>query len=285
MSQAQIEYYGSHASAVWLTTIAKVLREGTASSPRGQPTIELTHHAVHVDLARPLVACPRRKLSVRFAAAEALWILAGDDRLAPVARFAPQLAQFSDDGARLTGAYGPRVVAQLGYVVAKLLEDRDTRQAVLTTWVPNPPSSKDIPCTLALTFAIRRGRLHCHAFMRSSDVWLGLPYDVFSFSMIAAKVACLYNQQVATTPRSVPDAPPEVELGTLHLTAASSHLYERNVDGVRACLADEELGLAFYDPDPVPAGLVLGGDWLTLEAALVAARDATVTDATAWRLT
>jgi len=273
--------FGYSASAAWLNTLSKVIREGALSAPRGQPTLELAHHAVHVELARPLVGCPQRRLSAQFAAAEALWILAGDDRVAPLATYAPQIARFSDDGARLAGAYGPRVVAQLDYVLAKLLEDRDTRQAVLTTWVPNPAPSKDVPCTVGFNFTIRAGRLHCHAFMRSSDVWLGLPYDLFSFSLLAAKVACLYNQRV----EKLPDVPLEVELGWLHLTAASSHLYERDALAARAILVAHHNGEALVLTEPIPAGLVLAGDWPALERALVCCRDDVLAEDVLWGVT
>lgn len=261
--------YGHHASAAWLNTLAKIVAEGRDAAPRGKLTRELPHHTVEVYMADPLVLCPERNLSVRFACAEALWILAGDTRVEPLAAYAPRMREFSDDGVTLAGAYGPGVVAQLGYVVSKLLEDRDTRQAVLTLWKPNPPPSKDIPCTLALTFAIRAGRLHCHAFMRSSDAWLGLPYDVFSFSMVAAHVACEFNARVEPGPRSVPDLDPRVELGRLYLTAASSHLYETNREGGARCLA------AGFAPSgyPVPADAVREGRWAELAATLERTRD------------
>jgi thymidylate synthase len=200
---------------MWLRTYRHVVHFGRVVSPRGMKIREIDHHGIYVDMNYPVLTLPGRKLNYKFMAAEALWILEGSDRVADLAPYNPAMARFSDDGVTLAGAYGPRFVAQLSYVLAKLKEDRDTRQATLTLWTPNPTQSKDIPCTVAMDFKIRDDRLNLHVFMRSSDVWLGLPYDVFSFTMIACLVACHLNA-----------AGPPVTPGTLYLTAASSHVYE-----------------------------------------------------------
>jgi thymidylate synthase len=179
-------------------------------------------------MRQPVLRVEERKLSYQFMAAEAYWILTGDDRVASIAPYSNRIANFSDDGIRFFGAYGPEIVDQLPYVVRKLNEDPLTRQAGLSIWRKNPPPSKDIPCTVAVFFSIREGRLNCHVFMRSSDLWLGLPYDVFNFSMLSHLVCCKLNET-----RLVSDS---VSPGDLYLTAASSHLYETNWDQAIQCL-------------------------------------------------
>lgn len=262
------------ATVAWLATLAKILNHGALIAPRGLKTRELLHHRVVVDMRDPVVRAPLRKLSYKFMAAEALWILRGDDTVAGIAPFNPRIADFSDDGATFFGAYGPRVVAQLDYVVDALTRDRETRQAVLTTWRRNPPHTKDVPCTVALTFMIRDGRLNCHAFMRSSDAWLGLPYDAFNFSMIAARVACRYNEQIAMLE--------PVALGTLYLTAASAHLYAPNFAAAARCVTETTLtplaGSALSQ-------LVVDADWDSIENSLLTCRDHCENLATSpWRI-
>lgn len=209
---------------VWLETLEKALAQGKEVSPRGRKTLELPQHTVVVDTRRPVLLVPERKLSYQFMAAEAYWILTGDNRVETIAPWNRHIAQFSDDGKVFAGAYGPMVVDQLDYVVKALAKDCDTRQAVMTIWRPNPPPSKDIPCTVALDFKLRDGKLNCHAFMRSSDQWLGLPYDVFNFSMLTHLVCGAYHMAGQR---------PVIEPGTLYLTAASSHLYEEQWDSAR----------------------------------------------------
>lgn len=108
---------------------------------------------------------------------------------------------------------------QLAWCVQKLREDPDSRQAVATIWTPCPAPSKDVPCTVSCQFLVRPGwhasdcpQLHAIFTMRSSDAWLGLPYDVFCFSMIAN---CLAGEL-------------KVKPGSLTMQLGSSHLYEQH---------------------------------------------------------
>lgn len=202
-------------SRVWKNQISDVLSNGFLVSPRGSKTLELPQYTLTINMRRPVLNIPERKLNYKFMAAEAYWILTGNDRVDAISPFNKNIAQYSDDGEIFFGAYGPRIQSQMDYIVRALTNDPMTRQAVLTLWRQNPPKSKDIPCTISMVFSIRDFKLNCHVFMRSSDIWLGIPYDVFTFSMVAHKVCTLL--------KGAPIIP-----GKLYLTAASSHLYEQH---------------------------------------------------------
>lgn len=224
-------------SAVWLKMLHDTLAQGVPVSPRGQATLEMPQRTIEVNMRQPVLRVPARKLSYRFMAAEAYWILSGDDRVSTIAPYNSRITDFSDDGERFFGAYGPKIKAQLPYVLDKLLEDPDSRQAGLTIWRESPQSSKDIPCTVAIFFSIRGNKLNAHVFMRSSDVWLGIPYDVFNFSMLSHLVCAMFNEQTLSDDVISP--------GTLYLTAASSHLYICNQAAAIDCLATDVL----HQPD------------------------------------
>lgn len=234
----------------WLKTLATILEQGKEVSPRGMKTMEVPQYTVEVDMRYPVLTCPQRKLNYRFMAAEAFWILSGDNTVVGIAPWNANIAKFSDDGEIFHGAYGPRIVDQLPYVVGKLISDRDTRQAVITTWIQKPGASKDIPCTVAFDFKIRDGKLNLHVFMRSSDVWLGLPYDTFNFSMLAALVCTIINTFGGATWETV-------GLGRLFLTAASSHLYEQHFEAARECLKERDWN---NEAGEVPEGLYTAMD-------------------------
>lgn len=221
---------GRAASREWLELLADVVASPYVVRPRGKVTFELPQKTIEVNMNRPVVCVPERKLNYKFMAAEAWWILSGDNSVAGIAAYNKHISEFSDDGKTFFGAYGPKIVGQFDNVVEKLRADRDTRQAVLTLWRENPPPSKDIPCTIAMSFMIRDNQLNCHVFMRSNDVWLGTPYDVFNFSMVAHLVCCYLNRGNA-------DPSTQVSPGRLFLTAASSHLYETNLEAAREVLA------------------------------------------------
>lgn len=210
-------------NTAWRGALFNVMQHGRRIAPRGFETRELLHQTVFVDMAYSVLTYPERKLSYQFMAAEAHWILTGDDRVETIAPFNPNISQFSDDGKTFFGAYGPRIQSQLAYVIETLLRDPETRQAGLTLWRPNPPQSKDIPCTIAIFASIRDRHVHLHVFMRSSDIWLGLPYDMFTFSMLGYYL-CGELNAVQRHKKTATIYKP----GSIFLTTVSQHLYERD---------------------------------------------------------
>lgn len=231
------------AQHAWTFLLYDLLNYGQLVSPRGNPTLEMPQKTIQVDMRQPVIIDPKRKLSYQFMAAEAYWILSGDDSVAGIAPWNKNIAQFSDDGERFFGAYGPKILDQLNYVVEKLRSDLDSRQAGLTIWRENPPQTKDYPCTIAIWFQVRAGKLNCHVFMRSSDAWLGIPYDVFNFSMLAHLVCCELNVDGSERHHFEP--------GTLYLTAASSHLYEEHFESAYHCSIDRHPDASFPETPPM----------------------------------
>lgn len=216
---------------LWHELLQQLYHRGDAVSPRGVACYEVCGVKLRLTDARAnLLVNEHRKLAYRFAVAEWLWIYFGHDDVATIERYNPNIARFSDDGVRFHGAYGTRVYGgpthgtdQWYQVIELLRRDRDTRQAVITIFGPRDvgANTKDVPCTLSLQFLLRRGRLNAILSMRSSDVWLGLPYDVFTFTML---------QNIAAAQLGV-------ELGWFQANLGSSHLYGSNVDDAKLALA------------------------------------------------
>jgi thymidylate synthase len=254
----------------WKNTIREIITTGIRVAPRGRPTMEILQHTISIDMTRPVLNIDARKLSYKFMAAEAFWILLGSDLVVDIAGYNSRIADFSDDGKKFFGAYGPKIVSQMDYVVGKLVKDRDTRQAGLTLWRENPPETKDVPCTIAMFFNIREHKLNAHVFMRSSDVWLGLPYDVFNFSMVAHKVCAMVNMHTQSSDGSQITVP-----GTLFLTAASSHLYEDNYADAVDCLQE-----ITRPQNQTPETMYLNS--LSLDISLMDLRDTKFGDALRW---
>lgn len=205
---------------VWLDRVHEVLKQGKEVKPRGQ----LTHEILNGHYTVPMPAfidLESRGVKVPFMFAEAAWIVSGSNRLKDLTPYMKAYANFSDDGKFLRGAYGPKVVDQLPYVVDTLLNDNDSRQAVMTIWRERPSGSKDVPCTVAMQFFIRDDVLHMIVTMRSNDIVLGFTYDVFSFSMVANAVRLLLKERGL-----------DIILGDLHVNAGSLHIYETHFDGL-----------------------------------------------------
>lgn len=223
---------GANANDAWLSLIRRIYESGAEARPRNLRIKEIVCNTTRVDMRTPVVSVKRRKLGFRFLAAEAWWILTGRNDVASIEPYSPHIASFSNDGYRFDGAYGPRIVDQLRYIVDTLTRDPDSRQAVIEIWRPNPRDSKDVPCTLSIQWLIRNGKLHCVDTMRSSDAWLGWPYDTFNFSMLSAYVALLlrergHKEEGCSSQSKVLS---NLQLGTLWLTAGSSHLYVNPIE-------------------------------------------------------
>ncbi len=220
-----------------------------ASSPRGMPIREYRHAWYRLeDVTRCAAWLPTRKLNYQFMAAEFLWIFCGRDDVEMISYYNKNIAQFSDDGKTFFGAYGPRWRGQIEAVVENLRRDPNSRQGVVSIWRPEAIQpihttcgegsecddlnclgvSRDVPCTLSMQYMIRNGRLEAGVVMRSSDAWLGLPYDIFNFSMLMRAVAAELN----------------VQPGSLTMYIGSSHLYERNLEEAKRVLVQER---ARYD--------------------------------------
>lgn len=218
----------------WLTVLERLVYSPEyLVCPRGLRCAEMSGLSIYIsDLRQNILVHPARHLNYRFMVAEWLWIALGRDDLEPLARYNSVMRNFSDDGQALAGAYGPRLFPQWPWVHQLLEDDPDTRQAVVSIWTPRPTVSKDIPCTIALQFLQRDGRLNCIAAMRSSDAWLGLPYDVFCFSQLTN---CLAGEL-------------GVEPGWLQLNLGSSHLYEEHWEKAAAVLQHADEGELLTSP-------------------------------------
>lgn len=248
------DLYSVSTDAAWFQALKNIMDNGVEVNPRGKPTIEVPAVQVRVLMTRPVLTNPVRKLNYRFMAGEAWWILTGDNRVSTIEPYNKHIAKFSDNGETFAGAYGPMVVSQLKYVTDKLIADPASRQAGMTIWRPNPAPSLDIPCTVALFFHLRFGQINCHVFMRSSDVWLGLPYDIFNFSMISCLVASALNARKDPATACSP--------GTLYLTLCSSHMYEENRWPAES-LMEKTAGNIFGNDYQVPERYWTDQDYLT----------------------
>jgi len=207
-------------SSEYKSLVAFVRDKGVRVSPRGVPTREIERASFVLESPQRALLVPDvgRRLNVKIAATEAAHLVAGVSSLYQLdAASNGRFSQFSDDGVTLQGAYGPRISSQMLSVVERLKADPDTRQAVALVWRPwdaMGPPSKDVPCTVYFRFSIRDNHLCLDAHMRSSDVWLGVPYDVFMFTRLQLAVAGYLG------------LPP----GRYAHRADSLHLYEKDIE-------------------------------------------------------
>jgi thymidylate synthase len=204
---------------VWKNTVEQCLTEPDyVANPRGMEVREVINGSYTVPMPA-YIDLADRNINLPFMFKEAAWIISGSNRTEEIAEYMSGYSKYSDDGTFLRGAYGPKVVDQLSYVVETLKNDNDSRQAYLNIWRERPGPSKDIPCTVGMQFLLRENELNMIATMRSQDVVLGYTYDVFTFSMVAETVRRLLRVENI-----------QANLGRLSVNAGSMHLYSNFYD-------------------------------------------------------
>ena len=159
-----------------------------------QAPVIITHAQPH----RRVLFDESRDANPFFHYMEALWMLAGSENVDFPSKFASNIANYSDDGVTLNGAYGYRwryhfEQDQLEEVIEMLQDDPKTRRAVLTMWDPSfdlAADSKDLPCNTHIYFRLVRNHLHMTVCNRSNDlVWGALGANMVHMSILQEYVA------------------------------------------------------------------------------------------------
>lgn len=188
-----MEIKASDGQVAYPRIVRHVLDHGNVRTPRGRTTLDAGFTTILLDT--PEHALPigvGRGLNVNIAAAEAIQLIGAFSDPDLLLKASPNFQQFLN-GDGFHGAYGARIRMQVPNVIRKLIKDSQTRQAVITLWdahLDNLTDMNDYPCTVALQFEVDElERLCMNVVMRSNDVWLGLPYDMFQFTQLQISVA------------------------------------------------------------------------------------------------
>lgn len=173
---------------------------------------------------------------------EFLWYLTKSDDVDFITAYIPNYKKEVGADGRINGAYGPRLFSTYGLdqieAVIRLLERKPhTRRAVLQLYAATDLDiDEEVPCTTTLQFFIRDGKLHLMASLRSNDAYLGLPHDVFCFTMLQEMIANRLGR----------------ELGEYIQMVGSFHLYEKHEENAARYMDEGHHRLA--EMPAMPAG-------------------------------
>lgn len=219
--------------AGYVNLVKHVAYSGTPVVSRKLATRELTA----VSLIFPNVLNPLlpvgvgRGVNARLAAIEALQLISGVQRHDLIRVVTPGFESVLVDQENPDyGAYGPRIIEQVGDCVDILHTDPTTRRAVIAIWNEKDLTHNgDRPCTVFLQFLVRDNgfgpALELHSYMRSQDVWLGVPYDIFMFSQLQHTVAFMLS----------------LPAGQLAHHVTSLHIYETDLSKVDNLFIDDSI--------------------------------------------
>ncbi|WP_175690392.1 thymidylate synthase [Burkholderia anthina] len=203
-------------------------------NPTKGPATEINGALLLLKKPRARLSQSERKNTLFSCLGEFLWYLAGSDKLDFIQYYISRYKDFSDDGQSVFGAYGPRLFGstsgtdQVHNVIRTLRASEPSRRAVIQLFHGDDLAAnlvkrrEDLPCTCTLQFTIRNHQLHAMVMMRSNDAFMGLPHDIFAFTMLQELIA-----------RSL-----GVEVGQYKHAVGSLHLYANNTQAVHDYLAE-----------------------------------------------
>jgi len=221
--------------------LADVLNAGTAKSDRtGTGTTSVFGRQIRFDLAESFPLITTKRVHFKSVALELLWFLRGDSN----ARWLQERGvRIWNEWAAEDGELGPiygvqwrswptpsgEDIDQIDQLITSLKTNPDSRRHVVTAWNPAQISEMALPpCHILFQFYVADGKLSCQLYQRSADMFLGVPFNIASYSLLTRMVAA----QVGLEP------------GEFIWTGGDCHIYDNHRDQVR-----EQLSRAPY-PSP-----------------------------------
>lgn len=121
-----------------------------------------------------------------------------------------------------------RGVDQISWVINEIKTNPDSRRLVVSAWSANQIHEMALmPCHYSFQFNVINNKLNCIFNMRSTDSFLGLPFNLASYSLLTHMIA-----QVC-----------DLEVGDLVYSGANVHIYKNHFDAVNEQLSREPLPL------------------------------------------
>ena len=224
----------------YLDLLRHVLDQGAPKEDRtGTGTLSVFGWQSRYDLADGFPLVTTKKLHLKSIIHELLWFLRGETNVGSLRDAGVRIWDaWADERGELGPIYGKQwrswetaegTVDQVADVVRRLRDDPASRRLVVSAWnVTDLPRMALAPCHTLFQFYVADGRLSCQLYQRSADLFLGVPFNIASYSLLTLMIA-----QVT-----------DLEPGEFIHTLGDAHIYRNHVDQVQEQLT--------RDPRPLP---------------------------------
>lgn len=213
----------------YLDALNHILVHGeTVDDRTGVGTMSVFGYQMRFNLQEGFPAVTTKKLAWRAVVGELLWFLEGstdERRLAEITFEKPRrelidkktiwTANANKQGVEL-GYRNDDIVKELGpvygyqwrdfnsegydqikYVIHQLKTQPDSRRIILSAWNPNEISEMALPpCHTLAQFRVMNGKLSCQLYQRSADMFLGVPFNIASYSLLTHMLAHICDLEV-----------------------------------------------------------------------------------------
>ncbi len=225
----------------YLSLMRHVRDNGVRKDDRtGTGTLIVFGHQMRFDLSEGFPLVTTKKLHLRSIIHELLWFLSGDSNISYLRDNGVSIwDKWADDNGELGPVYGVQwrnwpapgggTIEQISELVEGLRQDPDSRRLLVSAWnVAEIPSMALPPCHCLFQFYVAEGKLSCHLYQRSADIFLGVPFNIASYTLLTHMLA----QQA------------DLNVGEFIWTGGDCHLYLNHKEQ-----ADEQLR---REPLPLP---------------------------------
>lgn len=230
--------HGKTINELIINVLEKTINEGKKVPSRNGETLTIYDVSLILDNPRSRhLSLFGRKNNIFATFAEALWVLAGDNKIEPfLSFFLPRASKYSDDGVTWRAAYGERLYSygQIENVIKQFKEEGIyTRRAVISIYMPNLDTSEsllkeygldnsnDIPCNNLIHFFVTPDKkLNIKTTQRSGDLIFGISnINIFEFSLLLEMILFILQKEVDN----------ELSLGYLHQSVTNLHIYSDKI--------------------------------------------------------
>lgn len=213
-----------------------VLEQGRERPDRtGTGTLSIFGHQLRYNLADGFPLVTTKRVHMKSVVGELLWFLRGDSNVRWLQEHGIRIwNEWADDDGDLGPVYGVqwrswptadgRHIDQLSQVLEQLRATPESRRIIVSAWnVGELDKMALMPCHAFFQFYVADGKLSCQLYQRSADLFLGVPFNLASYSLLTHMVA----QQVG------------LEVGDFIWTGGDCHIYLNHLDQVREQLSRE----------------------------------------------
>jgi thymidylate synthase len=179
-----------------------ILERGVKKSDRtGTGTLSIFGHQMRFDLQEGFPLVTTKKIHVKSIIYELLWFLRGDSNIRYLKEHGVTIwDEWADENGDLGPVYGVQwrswpdyhggSIDQIANVVEEIRKNPDSRRLIVSAWnVALVNQMKLPPCHVLFQFYVSEGKLSCQLYQRSADVFLGVPFNIASYSLLTMMVA------------------------------------------------------------------------------------------------
>ena len=186
----------------YLDLARRILDEGNRRGDRtGTGTISVFGHQMTFDLKEGFPLLTTKKLHTKSIIYELLWFLKGSTNVHWLQEHGVRIwNEWADADGELGPVYGHlwrswtgadgRTIDQIKEVIEQIRTTPESRRLIVSAWnVAEIEEMKLPPCHVMFQFYVANGELSCQLYQRSGDVFLGVPFNIASYSLLTMMVA------------------------------------------------------------------------------------------------